>query len=370
MSKISIIIITKNSAETISACLEKIISQTYKNIELLILDSDSTDETLSIAKNQLANYSNVQFENFKNLSLAAIRAMGIKKATGEYILFVLPTDILNIYACEMLYAYASTYHADLVVGSFVHPYYKNYLSFFSYNLSIPEHLNQYKELFLVHPFLSGKLYKKELLKKIVFPDFILSEQLININYLDYANQIVTMDKVIIHTYEHYNLLNSDHFWKSKSSFWFQSFPSVLKMTSNRFILAEIQFVASAEHLLFEIISYIQQEATLEEITMEMFSLMDSKEFKEGLKRFSYKGLEWKSKNKEALLTNCLLISDFFYSYRSIPSHLSLFKLFLLSFIKIFFTQKNSLDTKEYIGLLKEDLNLNHSKEAQYINKHI
>lgn len=50
MKKISIILITKNAGQTLEPCLEKLTQQTLKNTEILMLDCESTDDTISIAK--------------------------------------------------------------------------------------------------------------------------------------------------------------------------------------------------------------------------------------------------------------------------------------------------------------------------------
>lgn len=53
---VSIIIPTRNSAQFLGACLTSIINQTYKNIEMIVVDNNSTDKTKEIAKNILKTY--------------------------------------------------------------------------------------------------------------------------------------------------------------------------------------------------------------------------------------------------------------------------------------------------------------------------
>lgn len=76
---VSVIIPTKNSAEFLEACLKSITNQTYKNIELIVVDNNSTDQTKTIAK-QFTN----KFFN-KGPERSAQVNYGATKAKGEYI---------------------------------------------------------------------------------------------------------------------------------------------------------------------------------------------------------------------------------------------------------------------------------------------
>jgi glycosyltransferase involved in cell wall biosynthesis len=79
-SLISIIIPTKNSSKTIEACLGSIKNQTYKNIELIVVDNNSTDNTKEIAKKYTDKVFNYGPER------SAQRNFGAKQAKGEYLL--------------------------------------------------------------------------------------------------------------------------------------------------------------------------------------------------------------------------------------------------------------------------------------------
>ena len=79
---VSIIIPTKNSANTIGKCLESIKQQTYKNIEILVMDSFSADNTAEIASR-----FNVQIF-FLDGERAKAKNLGQSKAAGEFLLFM------------------------------------------------------------------------------------------------------------------------------------------------------------------------------------------------------------------------------------------------------------------------------------------
>jgi glycosyltransferase involved in cell wall biosynthesis len=77
---VSVIIPTKNSSRTLEACLKSIKDQSYKNIELIVVDNNSTDDTKEIAKKYTDKVFNYGPER------SAQRNFGVKQAKGEYLL--------------------------------------------------------------------------------------------------------------------------------------------------------------------------------------------------------------------------------------------------------------------------------------------
>lgn len=87
MSKISIIIPTLNSSSTISKCIRSVLNQTYKNFEIIILDSYSKDNTLNKIENFKSNKIKI-FSISSKKKLSDIRYFGILKSKGEFICFL------------------------------------------------------------------------------------------------------------------------------------------------------------------------------------------------------------------------------------------------------------------------------------------
>lgn len=92
MINISIIIPTYNSAYTLRQTLKSILQQTYKNFEIIIIDSYSIDNTLNIVK-QFNSKKIKVIKISKNKKLSYVRYMGIKKSSGAYIAFCDSDDI-------------------------------------------------------------------------------------------------------------------------------------------------------------------------------------------------------------------------------------------------------------------------------------
>jgi glycosyltransferase involved in cell wall biosynthesis len=95
---ISIVIPTKNSANTLDDCLQSIINQTYSKLEIVIVDSQSTDDTLDIARKYSAMIVETQW------GLLGARFLGFKASKGDYILYLDSDQILvhsNVLECSL-----------------------------------------------------------------------------------------------------------------------------------------------------------------------------------------------------------------------------------------------------------------------------
>ncbi|MCL4384851.1 MAG: glycosyltransferase family 2 protein [Cyanobacteria bacterium] len=84
---VSVIITTKNSSNTLKACLESVTKQTYRNFEIIVVDNNSSDDTKEIAY----NYANKVFNKGPERSLQ--RNYGVEKSEGKYVL-ILDSDMM------------------------------------------------------------------------------------------------------------------------------------------------------------------------------------------------------------------------------------------------------------------------------------
>ena len=81
---ITVLVTAYNVSEYINRCIDSILSQTYKNFELLIINDGSTDNTLEMLQQYKSN-PHVQLINKANGGVSSARNMGIKVAKGSYI---------------------------------------------------------------------------------------------------------------------------------------------------------------------------------------------------------------------------------------------------------------------------------------------
>ncbi len=111
--KISVVVPVYNVAQYIRKCIESILCQTYKNLEIIIIDDGSTDVSADICENISHCDSRVRLIRQTHCGVAVMRNVGIDISTGDYIGFVDSDDWIAPDMIEMLYQNAEKYDADI-----------------------------------------------------------------------------------------------------------------------------------------------------------------------------------------------------------------------------------------------------------------
>lgn len=114
-NKISVIVPAYNSEKYIRKCIESIVNQTYKNIEILIVDNNSSDRTGEIVKAYSEKNDNIHYFFCEERGAAAARNYGIDRCTGEYICFVDADDFVEKTYCEIMFQTIKKNEADLCI---------------------------------------------------------------------------------------------------------------------------------------------------------------------------------------------------------------------------------------------------------------
>lgn len=116
MSKISIIVPVYNTEKFLEKCLNSLINQTLKDIEIICINDGSTDNSLQILKKFANKDKRIQIINQTNSGPSIARNIGIKKAKGEYIGFVDSDDWVDSNFFEQLYVNVKKNNADIGVA--------------------------------------------------------------------------------------------------------------------------------------------------------------------------------------------------------------------------------------------------------------
>lgn len=222
---VTVIIPLFNGQQTILRCLDSLKSQTYKNIEVIIVNDGSTDCSAELAKKYIQDnkLNGWQLHTIPNGGVAKARNFGIAMATGEYLCFVDADDYVDIgYVAEMLSALQSS-RSDFCISGYKRVSYRNgkekgkqdcMISDCRYSL---ETLDEIDETLFINGFIHpcwGKLYKTKLIKdnQITFPDQSLSEDTVfNLNYLQFVHSIKTINYL-----SYYYIVDIDSVSLSKS----------------------------------------------------------------------------------------------------------------------------------------------------------
>lgn len=114
---ITVIIPIYNVSKYLRNCLESVINQTYKNLEIICINDGSTDDSLSILKEYKENDNRIIIIDKKNEGVSIARNEGIEMATGEYLFCIDGDDFIDKDFFEKFYNNAKKNDSDLVILS-------------------------------------------------------------------------------------------------------------------------------------------------------------------------------------------------------------------------------------------------------------
>lgn len=162
MDKISIVVAVYNAEKTLNKCIESLLNQTYKNIEIILVNDCSKDNSLDICNEYSKANDNVKvISNERNSGVSDTRNNGIDNSTGEYICFVDSDDYVESNYIEVLYYYYQKYNTVPICGFVYHDEY-NHAKPVKYSWSGNEELVSLGEAFR----LKSELYLTALWNKL------------------------------------------------------------------------------------------------------------------------------------------------------------------------------------------------------------
>lgn len=161
--KISVIIPVYNSSTYLRKCLDSVVNQTLKDIEIIVINDGSTDDSKNIIEEYTVKYKNIIFIDQENKGIGKTRNIGIKKATGEYITFVDSDDYIKENMLEEYYKYAKKHNFDLVIGSYIKKINNKEIIFENNKFKTGNVKTTPQILYLIEYGPWAKLYKREML---------------------------------------------------------------------------------------------------------------------------------------------------------------------------------------------------------------
>ena len=114
MDKVSIIIPVYNGEKYLQKCIESLINQTYKNIEIIFLNDGSIDNSIKILQKYQKKDKRITLINKENTGVSDTRNIGISKATGKYICFCDCDDEYSPNYIELMHNTAVKFNVDVV----------------------------------------------------------------------------------------------------------------------------------------------------------------------------------------------------------------------------------------------------------------
>ncbi|WP_395549346.1 MULTISPECIES: glycosyltransferase family 2 protein [unclassified Lacrimispora] len=113
---VSVIIPVYNAASYICKCIDSVLNQTYTNIEIILVNDGSKDESDQIIRQRYANNSCVKYCNKKNEGVSKARNVGLRMSSGDFITFIDSDDWVNDHFVEEAVRCLITNKLDFVLG--------------------------------------------------------------------------------------------------------------------------------------------------------------------------------------------------------------------------------------------------------------
>lgn len=214
MTKLSIIVPVYNVEKYLPKCLESLIKQTLKDIEIICVNDGSMDNSLAILKEFASRDSRIRIIDNQHQGVAKTRNTGIEQSTGEYIGFVDSDDYIDIDFFEKLYNSATKSNSDIAIASILK--HKNFFNIYNAKYTKEEtaitiqdkiKLCEDKKHFFFYAW--NKIYHSGFIKEnnIKFSEGqIYEDVMFAIKALYYSNKIISVYGTKYHYIEHENSL--------------------------------------------------------------------------------------------------------------------------------------------------------------------
>lgn len=197
---VSIIIPIYNVEKYLEKCIKSIINQTYRNLEIILINDGSTDESAKICEAYKELDNRIIFINKKNGGAASAKNEGLKVAKGDYITFVDSDDFVELDMIEYMVNTIKKYNSDIVQCSFTNLY-KN-TEKFKQDKIIEQKIGSkdFLELFITKwdsSLFWNKLFKREVIENVFFKEGrCIDDEFFTYKCVINSKSIVTSNKIV------------------------------------------------------------------------------------------------------------------------------------------------------------------------------
>lgn len=246
---ISVIVPVYNVEKYLKKCLDSIVNQTYKNLEIIIVDDGSTDNSGLICDEYSKNDSRIKVIHKKNGGLSDARNVGLDNANGKYISFIDSDDYIEENMIICLYHDCEDNNCQMASSNKIYEL-ENEKKYYTKEVIKSEVVNKemaLKNLLLNDPSVANKLFNKELFNDIRFIKGKLYEDILTTpNLIEKCDNVFLDEKYFYHYIQHENSIIHNNFSKKKMDYMYNA-----KKLYNHIILnyPNIKEVAEAYYIL-------------------------------------------------------------------------------------------------------------------------
>ncbi len=279
---VSVIMPVYNAEEFLDRSISSVINQTYDNLEILLIDDCSTDNSYNILKEYAKKDKRIKiFHNQENQHVSETRNVGIRNSTGKYLYFIDSDDFIDNDYIEHLVNTAEKENADVVVNPNIYQY-KNgrkKLNILTETFNKEKDNKNYNIIAIkVFPSVYNRLYKKDIQEKydIFFPKGVkfIEDTYFNVLFFASSNNIIFIQpksyyyrnitaNSITRTLNRTSSLN-DLFYVANKQYKFLKNNNLLN--NNYFMNLKV-----FEDVLFNTKIYIENEENIKEIKREYYT---------------------------------------------------------------------------------------------------
>lgn len=263
--KISIVVPVFNGEKYINKCLDSLINQTLKDIEIIVVDDGSTDKTKDIILGY--NDSRIKYHYQENSGQSVARNNGQKLAKGDYVAFLDSDDYVTLDAYELLYSYALKTDSDITICSY-YTVYSDHKERYAGDIYQESLKITNKEYLTFTPSPWNKLYKRSFLIEsgFQFKEGIIYEDFCSIPLLILNNpRISYLDKSLIYYIQSENSTTRNTVYKKKYE---DIFPAVKHLIYN------LKNKGYDEELEYLLINHFLYQASLNFYRFSKYELID------------------------------------------------------------------------------------------------
>lgn len=197
---LSVIVPVYNVQDYLRQCVDSIINQSYKNLEIILVDDGSTDDSGIICDDYAKKYDNVLVFHKPNGGQSSARNLGLKKAKSDYIAFIDSDDFIEPNMFEVLLNHIFNYNADISMCSY-RPFFNDCVREREEDSKISVFYEDDVLLRLYYEFSPcNKIFKKTLFDNINFPEGKIYEDARTIYKLAASAKCAVVEKKCFYNY--------------------------------------------------------------------------------------------------------------------------------------------------------------------------